>query len=456
MIKVFTHAFDFYYKAIPTGSLQLLTEDWYDDSFYDTFENNSEYDRRWFNYVASNGSFPSYPNILTRNVPQLSASISNNGALAFASAANDFLWNVLTPSMSVSQSILGSGKHLSHYRFTYNSESFFHKEYFNSGYGMGVATYPITSSWIAYEPRMIVNASGSTSAGYVTDGGNNGFFPATLTVPFNVAYSLPTAVVPPTANPVVGENPTNITYGNNSTGSNDGRFFDLAGGCGISRSSISASLVLYEANKNGTNGAARHAVATSLKRRRLFFPTIRTGSMALAPNSPGIWVQDMMGVTSDSLFTENGGIYNVTFTIKRDITNGYYPDSGNGSELLIYIHNINTIAPSPTNRVEGATGWYPPEANIVRVKNDPLMNFSNPANGFLLETFNVNVVQYGTPAQLVFEASGSLSSDRYFGCIIDDVQFCKIGVTTDPNLIKPTTTGGVVLALDPISNEIIA
>ena len=69
------------------------------------------------------------------------------------------------------------------------------------------------------------------------------------------------------------------------------------------------------------------------------------------------------------------------------------------------------------------------------------MSFLNPATGYLIESFNINVVQYGTNAQLVFEASGSLGSEKYFGCIIDDVQFCKIGVSTDPALIKRTTIG---------------
>ena len=82
------------------------------------------------------------------------------------------------------------------------------------------------------------------------------------------------------------------------------------------------------------------------------------------------------------------------------------------------------------------------------------MSFLNPATGFLIESYNINVVQYGTPAQLVFEASGSLAEDIYFGCIIDDVEFCKIGVSTDPNLIKPTTPSGYVGALlDFVSND---
>ena len=81
------------------------------------------------------------------------------------------------------------------------------------------------------------------------------------------------------------------------------------------------------------------------------------------------------------------------------------------------------------------------------------MSFANPATGYLIETFNINVVQYGgstaSPCQLVFEASGSLSTENYFGCIIDDVTFCKVGVSTDPDLLKPTTTGGATAPAEP-------
>ena len=61
-----------------------------------------------------------------------------------------------------------------------------------------------------------------------------------------------------------------------------------------------------------------------------------------------------------------------------------------------------------------------------------------------MESFNINVVQYGAPAQLVFEASGSLTDDNYFGCVIDDVSFCQVGVSTDPELLKPETAGGTI------------
>ena len=446
MIGVSTHAFDFYYKTVPTASNAILAINWYNDTYFDFYKGNIEYVRRWFNFGP--GDVPSnYPYILTRNTPQLSASIYQNGALAWGSAASDYLWNVLTPTMSSVQQSIISGRCITSYRFTYNSHSFYYGEYG----GIGVNRYPITSSWIAYEPRMINVASGSTSAGYSTNGGPSAYFPAVILTPG--VYSLPSVRTTPQYDPFVGENPTHITYGSNSTGSNDGRFFDLAGGCGITKSSISASLVLYETNKASTTVPGRQLVATSLKNRRLFFPTVRTGSMPEAPGSPGIWFQKVTGRPSSDVFTENGGIYNVRFNIKRDITNGYDPDEG--SELLVYIHNVNAMAPVLSNRLPGADGWYPPEANIVRIKNTPEnpMQFDNPGNQYKIESFNINVVQYGFPAQLVFEASGSLNSNSFFGCIIDDVQFCKIGVTTDPALIKPTTTGGTLFYQDYARDE---
>jgi len=31
----------------------------------------------------------------------------------------------------------------------------------------------------------------------------------------------------------------------------------------------------------------------------------------------------------------------------------------------------------------------------------------------------------------------SLADNAYFGIIVDDIQMCKIGITTDPRFIKP-------------------
>jgi hypothetical protein len=441
---VVTHAFDFYYKWIPTGSGVITNVSW-SQHYVSGSKPNTGMTSSWYNFPAFGGIPSATGSILTRHTSSIT---TKDGALAWSSAASDFLWNVLTPSMSYVQSFGGGGTANTTYRFTYNSESFFRQELFPS-LEIGVLTYPITSSWIAYEPRMIQYASGSTSTGYVVRGTGLGvYFPASINSPTTTVYSLPSAHTSPTTTyPVVGKNPTTINYGDNSTGSNDGRFFDLAGGCGITRTSISASLVAFAASASGTSAGQIASCSVALKKRRLYFPTVATSSRSLATGNSNIWLVLNTGKTSNEFFTENGGIYNVKFSLKRDVAEEYYPDSVGGSELLVYIHNVNTQVPAPSARIAGANGWYPPEANIVRIKNTPAMSFYNPSTGYLIENFNINVVQYGTPAQLVFEASGSLENDGYFGCIIDDVEFCKVGVTTDPTLIKPTTTAGAVEAI---------
>ena len=425
--NIYTHAFDFYYKWISTSSAANLNTTWSQHYVFSLSGENVDMSASWYNFI---GSTP----IMTRHTASVT---STDAALPWASAATDLLWNVLTPSMSRSQSIDGAGRARTFYRFAYTSSGFLHKEL-----GYSAVDYPVTSSWIAYEPKMVQYASGSgTGVGFITRGVNTSiYFPAYVETTAHT-YSLPTSFNPPTSTyPNAGQNPSMLTYGVRSTGSNDGRFFDLAGGCGITRTAVSASLVDYETWKNSTTTNGRHSASIALKQRRLFFPTVSTGSVSGVAGSPSIWVQGYYGRPSNQFFTENGGIYNVKFSLKRDVSSGYYPDEGESSQLLVYIHNINTIIPTPANRVAGANGWYPPDNNIVRIKNtNPVMSFINPATGFLIENFNINVIQYGVPAQLVFEASGSLEDDKYFGCIVDDVEFCKIGVTTDPNMIKPTT-----------------
>jgi len=438
---IYKHAFDFLYKWVPTGSGVITNVSW---SQHQT-TTGANMSASWYDLYWDSLSNPS-PGYSTRHTSSIT---TKDGALAWASPAADLLWNVLTPSMSYSQTNDGIS-YFTKYRFTYNSESIFHKEFFPT-LQLGVLTYPITSSWIAYEPRMIKYASGSTSTGYVL-GGAFAYFPATVVDPQNTVYSLPSAVTKPTTTyPNVGQNPTMITYGSKSTGSNDGRFFDLAGGCGITRASISRSFVEFAASASGTTQGQIASCSVALKKRRLFFPTVRPTGSALATNAD-VWLvfgdinSAIYTNTANTYFDQNGGIYNVKFTIKRDITYNYYPDSGPESTLLVYIHDVNKQVPQPVNRIPGASGWYPPENNIVQIKNEPALSFANPATGYLIEHFNINVVQYGTPAQLVFEASGSLASDKYFGCIIDDVEFCKIGVSTDPALIKPTTPSQAIEA----------
>ena len=445
-----THAFDFYYKVAPTASAAIDSATWFNNSHFDDGENNTDIDTGWYNLSPTLSSFPTYPNVLTRNTPQTipntSPSVVGNGALAWGSAASDLLWNILTPSMSAPANIVIDGDEATRYSFSYNSESFLHNQFLiNNPVTLGVATYPITSSWIAYEPNMVSYASGSGS-GYIAQGPGGAYFPnATIISASNYVYSLPTSATPPTTTfPNAGANPTNITYGNSATGSFDGRFFDLAGGAGITRASVSASLVTFAAN-SASAGASQIQICTQeLKKRRLFFPTIITGSVA-STTSPTFFFQALLGSPSNEYFTENGGIYNVKFSIKRDTLHDYYPDSGQGSELKVFIADVISRIPTPINRTAGRGGWYPPNSNIITIKNQPAMSFYNPATGFFMESFNINVVQYGAPAQLVFEAGGDLSTDNYFGCVIDDVTFCKVGVSTDPNLIKQQTLGGFEL-----------
>lgn len=434
----YKHTFDFYYKWCPTASGQLLDAAWW--TRYNSGSGNVMMSGSWYDL------YPLGYGISTRHKPAISGS---EGALAWASAATDMLWNVKTPSMSISQSLnAGSGRAQTFYRFTYNSASLLYNNFFPAPISVGIQTYPVTSSWVAYEPKMVTYALGTGSGvGYEARGVTYpNYFPATLQTPAN-AYSLPSsASLPTTTYPNVGQNPTKITYGNASTGSNDGRFFDLAGGCGITRTSISESFVAFNVSASINTAAARQFCTTQLKNRRLFFPTVRTTG-SITSDMPDYWVYVTTGGrTTNQFFTENGGIYNVKFNLKRDVARGYYPDTGEDSQLLVFIHDINKIIPTPSGRIPGAAGWYPPDNNIVRIKNNPAMSFINPATGYLIESFNINVVQYGTPAQLVFEASGSLNSDQYFGCIVDDVEFCKIGVTTDPSLIKPTTTAQYIEA----------
>ena len=429
---IYKHAFDFFYKWCPTGSGQLTNVSWsrhFSNSLPGVYLTSSWYDLG--SLLIPSGGYS------TRHTSSLT---TKDGALAWASPATDMLWNVLSPSSSVSQSIDGAGDYQTYYRFTYNSESTLRTNWIPT-LTLGPTTFPVTSSWIAYEPRMIAFASGAgTNVGYKATGTGLAYFPATIGST-NV-YALPSSSTKPTTTyPSVGQNPTMIGYGSRSTGSNDGRFFDLAGGCGITRTSISASLAAFNVSASFTTLSARNFCTTQLKNRRLFFPIVRSTSSFAGDGEPNSALLIATGNRSVDFFTENGGIYNVKFNIKRDVANGYYPDAGEESQLLVYIHNINQTIPVPSGRIPGAPGWYPPDNNIIRIKNSPAMSFVNPATGYLIESFNINVVQYGTPAQLVFEASGSLSSDKYFGCIIDDVEFCKIGVSTDPALIKPSTPG---------------
>lgn len=186
---------------------------------------------------------------------------------------------------------------------------------------------------------------------------------------------------------------------------------------GITRQSSSLAYAEFAA---ATTNEQRTA---ALKKRRLAWP-IETSA-------------------TSSFFTENGGIYNVKFKLKRFTNSSYYNNNAYApqanSYLRVFIFNAYT---NFTTSGSGVAGWYPPDQNIVKIGNSytvggvttPAISYYDSATGYAYDEYNINLVQYGTPAQLVFEPSGD--NNAYFGTLIDDIQICKIGVTSDPYYIK--------------------
>lgn len=202
-------------------------------------------------------------------------------------------------------------------------------------------------------------------------------------------------------------------------------------------------------------------------------------------------------------FHENGGIYNVRFKIARaprfryNVTTYYgYPDDGNpvtatsnfgtfnktqtydrfepdtGSKLMVYIADVATPMNTTTSIVPGREGFFPPKNNIVTIGNGysttPTIRFFDSGSGWNIDQYDLVLVQYGEKAQLVFDASGvefELDTDpavlqggykiynntnqAFWGGIISDIEWCKIGITTDPRFIKPANFNNVINTFVP-------
>ena len=253
----------------------------------------------------------------------------------------------------------------------------------------------ITSSWVWTDPfylRFIY--TGSTRNGYINAFLNHGY-------------------------KGVGRGPAL-----DSSSITDIRFPDK-GLIGITRTDISNSYASYSRNL-GSNAANIRNRTEALKKRRLMWP--------------------VNGPYSASYFTENGGLYNVKFTLAR--SGSYSPDTG--SFLSVYIFNANaTLLTSSANLIEGYTGQVPPSQNIVKVGHlyntngavSPAISWFNDFENTYYDRYDVNLVQWGSTGQLVFEPGYTTTStypfSASFGCFITDVSFCKLGVVTDPIFIKP-------------------
>lgn len=375
--------------------------------------------------------------LTTRN----SASNATYMALPWGSPANDFLWNTTTPSWSYQdsssiQSKFGTGGtatvidrlwSLS----MYESKSFFRQfQIPTPSSTLGVDSYPVTSSWHIYDEKFL---SGSNFANfrYVHQENNTKQYPTYIGSRYSfVATESVSQVAYPITFPAILST---------STGSLDGQYFDRSNGAGITRAAISRSLMTASIYANDNTATGLRYKTEALKARRLFFPIPVSGSGTTGGTD--YWFKQATGQAAKDLFMDNGGIYNIQFTLKRYLPRDLYPDTS--SFMSVFIFDVIPQIPSSSACIDGAPGWYPPQQNIVTIgngyKTTPIMTFIDAATGYQVEKFDINVVQYGNPAQLCFEVSGSLADDKYFGIIINDVQFCKIGVTTDPRFIKPQT-----------------
>lgn len=431
-----TTAFDVFYKRLgPTGSNSAIStvQGYMPDVWYAA--SSANVDNAYLNYPQDLGDDIGSMYLTTRD----SASNATYRALPWASHANDFLWNCTTPSWSFA-SVNGTygtfpvrNKVDIVWTAYLNNSSSFHKPAFST---YGVDSYPVTSSWHIIDDKL--------NGSYAYPIGTSFFYNfSSDTKPTPTLYfvgSRPdTAFAAPDTSNLVAYD---ITYpditATNATGS-EGAYFDHSAGVGIRRLQISSSLVTMSISASGTSGTSLRHMTEALKARRLFFPVPVSGSGT--QGGTDFWFNVFTGYKSTNLFKTNGGIYNVQFTLKKLVTNRYYPD--NNSCLKVFIADVTSRVPAPSDRYPGAAGWYPPDNNIVIIgsgyNGGPPISFYDIQTGYTIERFNFNVIQYGYPAQFCIEASGSLGDDAYFGCIVDDIEICKIGVTTDSRFIKPTT-----------------
>lgn len=476
-----TKIFGLFYKRVQTGSFAYVngsnsvtlyagrvltgsTNPWYDTDFVGSYKISSSF----LNFPNDGTTPPFYAT--TRQ------SSSNAGyvAVPWGSMATDFLWNVKTPRWISETS-------QSHWTFSYagsnitggfvtssvwsvildNTGSFLRQNGASTS-GVGVESYNVTSSWYVWDPKF-QNLSGSvygsgTFLRYATTvTSTNG-----LGLPVNT-YNITSSYISGRsgkpvgqANPGVGVDYSSyigydITWPNTSSTSAvseiDNQYFDRGGGVAISRALVSQSLLTQSINANASTTLGLREFYTGLRNRRLYYPTPVSASGTVG--SHDYWHKLFTGYAASEVFDQNGGIYNVQFVLKRHVGSDHYPDSG--SYLSVFIHNVaSTNLPNPTQRVPGANGWYPPSNNIVTIghayNGGPAMSFYDVQTGYLYERFNINLVQYGLPAQLCIEPSGSLADNKFFGIIVDDISICKVGVTTDPRFIKPTTIGATYTA----------
>lgn len=441
-----TGAFSIYYKRFLSGSV-IINEPW-----------NGNLVQTWWDVdnTSVSSSFLNFPkDSLTTTYLTTRDSGSNQFYRAFpwGSAACDFLWNCTVPSWSYqdSSSVVPNWEGLPgtenivdrYWKVNMYSSRSFYRDNLAGVASLGVASYPVTSSWTAVDAKFFATASGSGVSGaifrYLHSTASQTIYPTYI-------GSVYKSVAEPDRSSEIAYNIAWPNTTGNALSTFDNRYFDIGSGIGITRAAVNQSLVTMSVSASATSGIGLQDFRRALKQRRLFFPIPVSGSGTTGGTD--YWFKSNTSYNSSEIFDTNGGIYNVQFTLKKSVNlYDYLPD--NGTFMTIFIHDVQTEAPTPTNRVAGTSGWYPPANNIVTIGNQyglaPEIAFTDPQTGHLVERFNFNVIQYGYPAQLCIEVSGSLADDKYFGILVDEIQICKVGVTTDPKFIKPTTVAQTVV-----------
>lgn len=447
----------------------------------------------WLNYPA-NAPYEPIPGLGTSTIAyalpysttRTNLYVSGGMAIAWGSAVCDFLWN----ATSISWSVVPLASKNIRYDVSYNSTRSFFGTTSPSPDSLvpigNITTYNITSSWHAVDFRLLQTVVSSSTVpnqaniqrmylqGSPQRVTHSIFLTGNMTLG-DFDYGVSTGSFYEGANgtiPLSSSVGYTLNYINGNTSRNTGfdrQFFDVGQGVGITRADISQSLttmswdgygplgvsVQEDPNKPGSyNGNTNAGVLTqsiALKKRRLFYPTPVVGTAGTV-NGTDYYHKLVTGYTANEVFNENGGIYNIQFTLKKyapeipnqGLTAFNYSPSAN-SFLAVFIHDVRSNPPASSSRTLGDSGWYPPLNNIVTIGNSyntaPAISFNDGATGYTYEKYNINVVQYGYPAQLCFEACGDWSTGAAFGIIISDVKICKIGVTTDPRFLKPISTG---------------
>lgn len=330
--------------------------------------------------------------------------------------------------------------------------------YNSTNLNYSVANSQITTSWVRYDPILPLYTATVPAAG-----------------PFPIMYTSIDGGMPDTP----------VTYSSTWIDERDSlpvegtRPFYLAHGAAIDRyaTAKSHSLLLLESNTAEVQAdpIKKENLQKYLRSSRLYFPA----TTSLYPYD----------------FYENGAIYNVRFNLATVpdfdlfghtytysdvgtvINNAigsevstwaqevvdrekYQPDK-TGAKLMVYIADVASPIGSEL-LVPGRGGFFPPKNNIATITNGlpggtpPAITFYDSGSGYLISTYDLILVQYGEKAQLVFDAScldfeldpdplalpGSYriymkDNTGFWGGVISNIEWCKVGITTDPKFIKP-------------------